>query len=348
MVSEFVPGIFLWEILNAIDQKDEETLAQIRARNIEPRIVAQNMAELFNWSSAESLLFHADPHPANVICRPGNTIVMIDFGSCGRFSSKIRRLYHQLHYYMHEEDVQGMVECSISMLEPLPPIDLDRFTKEVENLYWEHMYAAQDPHSEWWERASGVLWIRFAALAGRFQIPMNLDTLRLFRATFLYDTVMFRLWKDLDIDKEYQRYHRKMGKRSKKRMLIEIKKRFVKGPTNEDYQKAEELMRMGNQILARVQHVLDVPQHSFASVIGKAAYAASMLLYMLLFFGGVHFIAIVSITMYMNGTGQQIAMSEAFWWLTGQTPYQLLMLAMGTIILRKTILRFGDIDVQKG
>ena len=234
------------------------------------------------------------------------------------------------------------------MLEPLPPIDLDRFTKEVENLYWEMMYAAKDPHSEWWERASGILWIRFAALAGRFQIPMNLDTLRLFRATFLYDTVMFRLWKDLDIDKEYQRYHRKMGMRSKKRMLKQMKKRIVHGPTNEDYQKVEELMRMGNQILARIQHVLDVPQHSFASVIGKAAYAASMILYMLLFFGGVHFIAIVCITMYMNWTGQQIVMSEAFWWLTGQTPYQLIMLAMGAIILRKTILRFGDIDVQNG
>jgi ubiquinone biosynthesis protein len=345
MVSEFVSGVFLWEILNAIDREDHETIEQIRAQGIEPEQVARNMAELFNWESMEGILFHADPHPANIVCRPGSTIVLIDFGACGRFSSKTRRLFHQLHYYMNIEDVQGMVECSISMLEPLPPIDVDRFTKEVESLYWEMMYASKDDYAEWWEKASGVLWIRFAGLARRYNIPINLDTLRLFRATFLYDTVMFRLWKELDLDKEYQRYFKKFGRRSKKRVQKDVRRRLIKGLDNRDYQRIEETMRMGNQMLGRIQHFLDTPRHNFASVIGKAAYGATMLLRVTSFATVVHLVAILGIALGSRWTGQSMTMWESFIWLVGSLDYQIALLLVGLVVIRKTLMRFEDIDV---
>ena len=348
MVSAFVSGVFLWEILNAIDRKDEETLAQVRAKGIEPKEIARGMAELFNWESMESLLFHADPHPANIICRPGNQIVLIDFGSCGRFSSKTRRLFHQLHHYMNNEDVTGMVECSISMLEPLPPIDLDRFTKEVEGLYWEMMYASKDSHAEWWEKASGVLWIRFAGLARRYNIPMNLDTMRLFRATFLYDTVMFRLWKDLDLDEEYQRYFNKLGRRAKKRVTKATRKRMRKGLTNKDYMQIEDMIRMGNQIIARLQHILDTPQHNFASVIGKAAYGVSVGLKMAVVGLTVHLVAVVSVAVHGRIVGNTISMADAFFNLVGHPAYQASLLLIGLIVIRKALMRFEDIDVRKG
>jgi ubiquinone biosynthesis protein len=348
MVSEFVHGVFLWEILNAMDTHDEEALAAIRARDISPEQVARNMAELFNWESMESPLFHADPHPANIVIRPGNTICMIDFGSCGRFSSKVRRLFHQLHYYMNAEDVRGMVECSISMLEPLPPIDIDRFQKEIEALYWEQLYASKDRHSEWWEKASGVLWIRFAAIAQRFNIPIALDTLRLFRATFLYDTVMFRLWKDLDLDTEYQRYFKKLGRRSRRRIEKAVRRRLWHGPTNKDYRRIEDMERVGNQILGRLQHFLDTPQHNFASVIGKAAFGVTMFLRIGLFVSVVHIVVVVAVTMWSTWTEAEISMWQAFTWLVGSQPYQLGMLVLGLVVIRKALMRFEDIDVGGG
>ncbi|MCK6549921.1 AarF/UbiB family protein [Myxococcota bacterium] len=345
MVSEFVSGVFLWEILSAIDRNDTETLAQIAEQDIHPEQVARNMAELFNWESMESLLFHADPHPANIVVRPGSTIILLDFGSCGRFSSKIRRLFHQLHYYMNAEDVQGMVECSIAMLEPLPPIDVDRFTKEVEALYWELMYASKDEHSEWWEKASGVLWIRFAGIARSYNIPINLDTLRLFRATFLYDTVMFRLWKDLDLDEEYQRYFRKAGRRSKKRVQKQWRRRLFRGPTNKDYQRIEEFQRMGNQMLGRIQQFLDTPNHNFASVIGKAAYGATMFLRVILAGTVIHLVATIAVAIFSKWSGTEITMWSAFTQMVSTLPYQITVLVLGVIIIRKALMRFADIDV---
>ena len=347
MVSELVNGVFLFEILNAIDRNDPVLLKQITDRGIDPKEIAIAMADLFNWESMESLLFHADPHPANIICKPGNTIVLIDFGACGRFSSKTRRLWTQLHHYMHREDVHGMVECSISMLEPLPPIDIERFTKEVEALYWEQMYASKDPHSEWWEKASGVLWIRFAGIARRYNIPMNLDTLRLFRATFLYDTVVFRLWKDLDLDEEFQRYFRKHGRRTKKRLRKELRKRLNDGLTNTDYTRVEDMMRMGNQIYARMQHYLDTPQHNFASAIGKAAYAVSVALRVAMAAFGVHLTAVVGVQLYASMTGETQDMWEAFGQLVSHPVYQGTALLIGLIVIRKALMRFEDMDVRQ-
>src|SRR5262249_42197289 len=141
----------------------------------------------FNWETLENVLFHADPHPANIVIRPDNSVVFIDFGSCGRSASRIKRLWRQFHVYLGNDDVYGMTEIALAMLEPLPPVDLDSFKKECEALYWDWLYAMKSDHAEWWEKASGVMWMKFIGLSRKYNVPVNLDTLKGLRVTFLFD-----------------------------------------------------------------------------------------------------------------------------------------------------------------
>jgi predicted unusual protein kinase regulating ubiquinone biosynthesis (AarF/ABC1/UbiB family) len=301
----------------------------------------------FNYEMVEGLFFHADPHPANIVVRPGNTLVFIDFGSCGQITKKARHLWLETQRCIAERDVQGLVKCTISYMEPLPPIDLDRFIKEVEALYWNWMYAINSQHSEWWEKASGQLWMKFAGIAQRYNIPMNLDSLRMFRATFLYDTVMLRLWKHLDYTWEYQRYYRQAGDRARRRVRRAIRKRLKRGLTSSDYMQLEEMWRMGNQLMARVQHALDLPQFSFSSMVGKMAFGVSTVLKLFAAGCGLYLLALMALSGQRLITGQEMDVMEALHALSRSRWIQPVLLLAALIMVRKVLVRLQDVETNK-
>ena len=70
LVTEFVSGIFLWEILAVIDRNDQKGLAELKLRGIDPETIAKRMIRAFYWETLENIFFHADPHPANIVVRP--------------------------------------------------------------------------------------------------------------------------------------------------------------------------------------------------------------------------------------------------------------------------------------
>ncbi len=82
-----------------------------------------------------ALFFHADSHPANVIVRPNNRLVFIDFGSCGAYDLSRRATMEQLFYHQQRDDVAGMVHSSLHILEPLPPIDITAFAGELQAVF---------------------------------------------------------------------------------------------------------------------------------------------------------------------------------------------------------------------
>lgn len=345
LVTEFIQGVFLSEIMGALDRQDEAALKHLEERGIVPRRIAENLVMAFNWETLENSLFHADPHPANIVVRDDNSVAFIDFGSCGRFGSRNKRLWRQFHYYLANEDVVAMTETAIAMLEPLPPVDLDSFQKEVEALYWDWLYAMKSDTSEWWEKASGVMWMKFIALSQKYQVPVNIDTLKGLRVTFLFDTIVFRLCRDIDLADEYQRYHRRAGRRARKRLQKTWTRRVLRGPTNTDYLKIEEFVQMQEQISARTQRYLDTPQHSFSMKIDKAYYIIVKLLQVAVFGLVVHVVAVVALNAYAWLIGEQLSFWATFFTVISHPLYQVIPITIAIILIRKVLARLNDYDV---
>src|SRR5262245_65045297 len=67
LVQEFVSGMWLWEIIAAIEQGDPQGLKMMRQLDIEPTVLARRILWAEFWSTDEQLFFHADPHPANIV-----------------------------------------------------------------------------------------------------------------------------------------------------------------------------------------------------------------------------------------------------------------------------------------
>jgi len=78
LVQEYIDGIKITEI------------NKLKENGINPKIIAQNGADIFLKQILIDGFFHADPHPGNIFVTKDGIIVPIDFGMVGRINPQMR------------------------------------------------------------------------------------------------------------------------------------------------------------------------------------------------------------------------------------------------------------------
>lgn len=277
LVNELVSGTWMWELMVAVDKNDQEFLGNLRKMGIEPGIVARRLLRVLHRELLEHLFFHGDPHPANLVVLPNSRVCFIDFGAIGRFSTETRNGWRELLFHMQNRDVERMVRSAITLAGRLPAINVDDVLEAMEEIYADWVYAISSTDAEWWERCSAQTWLRHIKVAREFGMPVTLEMIQFFRATFLYDTMIVRLDKNIDPIEEWKSYARVAGKDARKRVRKAVKKR-LNGPTGIDYLRIEALADTINQFFFRVQRNVDDPVFHFRQTVGKVAYGISTVL----------------------------------------------------------------------
>src|SRR6266404_3817384 len=85
-------------------------LAAIDNAGLDRKVLAARGADAVLKMILVDGFFHADPHPGNVMYRPGNRIVLIDFGMVGRLSPLRRRQIVDLLAGLARHDEETMLE----------------------------------------------------------------------------------------------------------------------------------------------------------------------------------------------------------------------------------------------
>jgi predicted unusual protein kinase regulating ubiquinone biosynthesis (AarF/ABC1/UbiB family) len=347
MVSELVSGVWMWELLAAVDSNDQEFLAKVRRIGIEPKSLASKLVVVMLREAQEELFFHADPHPANLVIMPNNKICFIDFGAIGRFSTKTRKLFRELQYHMSKSDIGRIANTALSLGGPLPPMDVDRIRGEMEKIYADWVYAMNSKDAEWWEKSSGQAWLRFMEVAREFHIPGNYESIQFFRTSFSYDSIITRLNKDINIVKEYETYARQAGKEARERVRQGLRQRLW-GPTDFDYLQLEEFGDMLAQSFFQLQRNIENPIFQFKNIVGKIAYIASLLLRLGYFVAAAIGIGLITDAIARRWFGREIdwgSMLErttTFGWL------QLALIAIILIVIRRIVIRLNMPDTRLG
>ncbi len=261
IVSEFQDGIPMRKLLRDLESGaiDDAWLAE---RGIHRKKVAIRLLTAWNWQIFDFTLFHGDPHWSNVYVLSGSRIGLIDFGACGSFSMRSRRILRQIQYHLLNDDPREMTRAALQLLEPFPPIDVDSFATELEQLYTDYHQAALSSHSEWWERSTSKIWIDFARVARLYRVPVSQDTLRLFRATLLMDTIAFRLDPDLKLKKAYRRFLKEERKHKRR----EFEKDGFDDPLGRPVwgvERAVEVVHLAERGVMRLNSLLDARFVSF-------------------------------------------------------------------------------------
>ncbi|HEV7787213.1 MAG TPA: AarF/UbiB family protein, partial [Thermoanaerobaculia bacterium] len=311
---------------------------------IEPKKVAQRLVRLARYSGFEGIFFHADMHPANIFVLPDNKIVLIDFGSCGAFTKEDGNKWHEIFSAQARGDVGGMAKAAVSLIEPLPPIDVEEFRKKVEELFWKELYAFRSKHSAWWERTTAHLWIGYLRLTREYDMAININTLRMIRVTLLVDTVAGRLYPKTDHYREYQKYAREAGRRAKKRLF----KRFRNLFQYQTFIRIEQAVETGINLAYRIEHFAESLPFRFSLLISKAAYAGMQIirgLFVGTFITGSAVLAIVGYRRFISGPA--IKPTAAFSLLLGNGWYESLLLIIALSVIRRVLYRMQQKNVER-
>ncbi|CAI0782423.1 ABC1 kinase family protein [Serratia ficaria] len=177
LVQEFLPGTA------------PESPQQLAAAGFDGPLLARRGAQAFMKMVLEHRLYHADPHPGNVMALNGNRVGFIDFGMVGQLSERRRNQLFLLLQAIAERQSDGIVNTLIawSDSEPLDLMDLE--------------LAAQNFLDK---QASATLTLGKAltdllVMAREHQLALPPDLALLFKALITADGVLHRLDPAFDI-----------------------------------------------------------------------------------------------------------------------------------------------------
>ncbi|MBV8518377.1 MAG: AarF/ABC1/UbiB kinase family protein [Acidobacteria bacterium] len=347
LVSEFVCGVWMNEIITALETKDLAAQERLHQMRLDPVLLARRVQLISRYNNFENIFFHADLHPANILVQPGNRIVLIDFGSCGSFNRRELNSWRAWFDAQSVNDIGGMVQAAMAIIEPLPPIDKDEFGARLEQMFWNDLYAIKSKNSAWYERVSSRLWLGFMRLTREFQIPMRLNTLRMIRASMLADTIAARLDHDQNPYKEFRYYERGAGRRAKRR----LHKRLRQFCSPRIFTRLEQGFDSGVKLLYRVQKTVEsLSSINIVPLVSKAAETAKLIIQWVA--SAVTIATTAALVMvvaqfmsYYGGFGDSPrTFLQDFFSVLGNGLFQLVVLAIGAVLMRRFYYRMNDRD----
>lgn len=303
LTTQFVTGYLATDVLKAIETNDEEVLQKLSSDDIDPRKVGQRILSLSYWSRMECFFFHSDPHPGNIFIIPGNKLVLIDFGSCGVNYSYLADSEFEMTRRLLIGDIPGAAQAGLPAQAPLPAIDVDRFVRVITRLLFHRYIDTKSKQAEWWERTTASMWISIIETTRDFNIPANVNTLRLIRSSMLYDTLAFRFNPDVDFIKTFRRWSKaaqKRGRRSARRQRQRAARDRIPRAMQNIGDMRETLER-GSFWSSQFMNTL--PKQFVASA-GQAAYVFSMLIRLGLTYLLVSLLGVMAVFLYLAVFGE--------------------------------------------
>ncbi|UDL94838.1 MULTISPECIES: ABC1 kinase family protein [Lichenihabitans] len=177
LVQEFMHGIFLndYEGLNNSD--------------LDKTILAQKGTDAFLQMALIEGVFHADPHPGNILALPGNKIAFIDFGIIGRLSQRRRDQLLVLIGSMLKKDADGLMAVLLEWSGVTAP-DLAKLEASSQAFVMRHSGAVLN---------LGLVLTDFMTMARENDLAMPTDLAVLFKGLITADGVMRQLDPKFDL-----------------------------------------------------------------------------------------------------------------------------------------------------
>ena len=150
--------------------------AELVAAGLDPEALVRTGARAMVRQIFEHGLFHADPHPGNVLLLPGNRVCFLDFGLFGRLAPRVRRRMAFVFWSLVEGDHETAGEQLLRLSRLRPGGDREGF-----------LAALAEAVEEWYGQRAGEfsiarLLLRQLALGARHGVVFPRELMLLARA----------------------------------------------------------------------------------------------------------------------------------------------------------------------
>lgn len=348
VINEFASGIWLWELLAAVEHGNQDVLARAQEMNINPELVAKRLLWVNYWGWGENLFFHADPNPDSVIVGRDSTLYFIDFSSTGTLSRTKRQALRQNLDFAWERDPQNMARASLVLLEPLPPIDLIELIQELETYNWQLIYSLEaSPHSVLWqERTSATQWAGMMQLVRKYGITVDIQVLRLIRSTLLLESMAARLHSEINFVDQYQSFKNYRAEQARRRVTDSMLDQMDGKGNEQTIIRMDRIMHAAEGLLFRASHMLALPSVNFNALMSKWSYAVYNLL---LFLSQAAIFTLVigiliALMIYVDEQ-QVISVNQVLQKVIANPVYQIILFLMLFVHARTVLFRLDDKEV---
>ena len=199
---EFLEGIWVNEILAALNAGDEERLARWRGRGLDLELVSVRLLYVLMKQAFVDGFFHADPHAANIVVMDGNVIGLVDFGIIGTLGGDYQKHMFQFMRRVGERSPSGAFAAILRVLMPSDDVDLRSFKHEYESNMQSWLEASGDPTSPISEKTAAKLIVSQLSLIRRYRLHLPPAVSRFYRALLIADSVAIQLSPQIDVATE--------------------------------------------------------------------------------------------------------------------------------------------------
>lgn len=159
-----------------------------QARGLDARVVACRGADVVVKQILVHGLFHADPHPGNILVLPGNVVAFVDFGIVGRINRHVREQLGETILAIRSHDADRLAEIVVAVATPLQPVDMTALARDLEEML--DVYADLSVG----DLSLGQLFGSITAAMSRHRLKLPADLLLLIKAVTTIESV----GRDLD------------------------------------------------------------------------------------------------------------------------------------------------------
>jgi ubiquinone biosynthesis protein len=347
LIEEFVSGIWMWEIMAAVESNDKDALARMRQLNIDPKLVAERLFWIQAWGQLLTHVFHADPHPANIVVQKNSKLVFVDFGACGSMSSGKQHLAMDYMAAQVNKDIAGCVRCLVAFMEPLPPIDLHKLMKELEIQIDSAMQRIWSKHAPWYEKTSASIFFKVFEITRKYNIPVNLDTVRLFRANMLYDTLALRVHPGFDPSKAAEKFLKDYDRNFKTTARDALRSRLKKGLlTGSEIAAARDAIDTATRSMQLLRRILDRPLFSYGFLVKKSVATVVEIMRLGTLLLAMTLVAGVIIAFIRDRYGLALDFESVASHVFNSKPYYAIVGVMTLVTMKRIMMRLSDQDLN--
>jgi ubiquinone biosynthesis protein len=206
LTMERIDGIPVKRILAALEAGDRSLLAAWKADGIDPERVSETILRSLLIQILRHRVFHADPHPANLIVMPGGALGWVDYGMLGWLDEKAWREQFKMRLAIAEGHIENAYQSLLATLDPPREADLSRFEVEIKGYIRDWIVSMHSPTASLVEKSAGHFLLRTFGAIRRTGIRVPLGTLRLYRTMVIGDIVILKLAPSADFRAPLQEF----------------------------------------------------------------------------------------------------------------------------------------------
>ncbi|MGW3210308.1 ABC1 kinase family protein [Streptomyces sp. NPDC001135] len=180
LVTEWLEGVPLHSASDVLDE-----------RGLDRRTLAKAMLECLLGQIMTSGVFHADPHPGNLLLLADGRLGMLDFGSVGRIDRALRSTLRGMLLALHRGDPAALSDALLALVVHPEHIDERRLERALGQFLARHFAPGVKPDRE--------MFADLFAIVARYGISVPPEIAAVFRALATMEGSLDRLVPGFDI-----------------------------------------------------------------------------------------------------------------------------------------------------